>query len=329
MFIHPINKQETIEKMNRYGASSTPFLFIISYDGESNIILKDSEIDPEFILYEFQGRGNLKSQTITNREIELAKSPIDYDSYLIGFNKVQASLRRGDTFLCNLTAATNIKCNLSTREIFERSKAKYRLWVNGLFTLFSPEIFIQVKDGTIHSYPMKGTIDASIENAREVILNNVKESQEHATIVDLIRNDLSQIAHPVWVERYRYIDELETTSGKLLQVSSEICGKLPESFYNNIGTEIFKLLPAGSITGAPKLSTIKLIEDAEGYDRGFYTGVCGYFDGQNIDSAVMIRFIEEQKDNSLLFKSGGGITSESIAQEEYNELIQKVYVAIN
>ncbi|MGL4411890.1 MAG: aminodeoxychorismate synthase component I [Bacteroidales bacterium] len=329
MFIHPINKQETIEKMNRYGASSTPFLFIISYDGESNIILKDSEIDPEFILYEFQGRGNLKSQTITNREIELAKSPIDYDSYLIGFNKVQASLRRGDTFLCNLTAATNIKCNLSTREIFERSKAKYRLWVNGLFTLFSPEIFIQVKDGTIHSYPMKGTIDASIENAREVILNNVKESQEHATIVDLIRNDLSQIAHPVWVERYRYIDELETTSGKLLQVSSEICGKLPESFYNNIGTEIFRLLPAGSITGAPKPSTIKLIEDAEGYDRGFYTGVCGYFDGQNIDSAVMIRFIEEQKDNSLLFKSGGGITSESIAQEEYNELIQKVYVAIN
>lgn len=329
MFIHPINKQETIEKMNRYGASSTPFLFIISYDGESNIILKDSEIDPEFIQYEFQGRGNLKSQTITNRKIELAKSPIDYDSYLIGFNKVQASLRRGDTFLCNLTAATNIKCNLSTREIFERSKAKYRLWVKDLFTLFSPEIFIQVKDGTIHSYPMKGTIDASIENAREVILNNVKESQEHATIVDLIRNDLSQIAHPVWVERYRYIDELETTSGKLLQVSSQICGKLPESFHNNIGTEIFKLLPAGSITGAPKPSTIKLIEDAEGYDRGFYTGVCGYFDGQNIDSAVMIRFIEEQKDNSLLFKSGGGITSESIAQEEYNELIQKVYVAIN
>ncbi|MGL4992892.1 MAG: aminodeoxychorismate synthase component I [Bacteroidales bacterium] len=329
MVIKTINKQETIEKMNLYGKTSTPFLFIISYDGERNIILKDSEVDTGYIQYEFQGKGNITKETADGKSIKIEKFPIEHDTYLESFNKVQAALKRGDTFLCNLTAPTKIECNISTQEIFQRSKAKYKLWVKELFTLFSPEIFVRVNDGIIRSYPMKGTIDASIENAKDAILNNTKEKEEHATIVDLIRNDLSQIAHPVWVENYRYIDELETTSGRILQVSSEVCGKLSNSFFSNLGSELFKLLPAGSITGAPKPSTLKLIEQAENYDRGYYTGVCGYFDGKDIDSAVMIRFIEVQNDGSLIFKSGGGITAKSNAEEEYYELIQKVYVAFH
>jgi para-aminobenzoate synthetase component 1 len=86
-----------------------------------------------------------------------------------------------------------------------------------------------------------------------------------------------------------------------------------------------KLLPAGSITGAPKPSTMKIIEEAEGYDRGYYTGVMGYFDGENFESAVMIRYIENI-DGNLVFKSGGGITVLSNAEHEYQELIDKVYL---
>ena len=72
---------------------------------------------------------------------------------------------------------------------------------------------------------------------------------------------------------------------------------------------------------------MEIIAEAETYDRGFYTGVTGYFDGRKLDSAVMIRFLEEQ-DGRLVFKSGGGITSRSDLQSEYNEMKQKVYVPI-
>ena len=174
---------------------------------------------------------------------------------------------------------------------------------------------------------MKGTIDASLPSAYNQLMNDPKETAEHATIVDLIRNDLSMVAEQVSVTRYRYADILQTNSGSILQTSSEICGILPDDYRTRLGDIIFKLLPAGSITGAPKLKTMDIIAHAENYKRGFYTGISGYFDGNNLDSAVMIRFIEQQGDK-LYFKSGGGITCRSNPESEYNEMKQKIYVPI-
>jgi para-aminobenzoate synthetase component 1 len=174
---------------------------------------------------------------------------------------------------------------------------------------------------------MKGTIDAALPDAQNLILSDPKESAEHATIVDLIRNDLSMVAEKVWVERYRYIDRITTNDKTLLQVSSEVAGMLPADFRGEYGDLIMKLLPAGSITGAPKPSTQRIIAEAEAYERGYYTGVMGYFDGQNFESAVMIRFIENQN-GQLVFKSGGGVTASSKASQEYQEIIDKVYLPI-
>ena len=196
------------------------------------------------------------------------------------------------------------------------------------FVVFSPEIFVKIRDGHIYSYPMKGTIDATLPDARRRILDDPKETAEHATIVDLIRNDLSMVATEVTVTRYRYIDELPTHTGALLQVSSEIRGRLAGNWQAEAGELLFRLLPAGSITGAPKKKTMEIIAEAETYERGFYTGVMGYFDGDSLNSAVMIRFLEQQADGSLVFKSGGGITSRSDLTSEYNEMKQKVYVPI-
>jgi para-aminobenzoate synthetase component 1 len=193
------------------------------------------------------------------------------------------------------------------------------------FVLFSPECFVKIKEGAIFSFPMKGTIDASIPNAEEILWSDVKEKAEHATIVDLIRNDLSIVATNVRVKRYRYLEEIITYDKRLLQVSSEISGTLPIDYQSNLGSIICKLLPAGSICGAPKDSTLKIIEEVEGYKRGYYSGVFGIFDGQNLDSAVMIRFIE-QINGQFYYKSGGGITMNSDPKKEYNELIDKVYV---
>ena len=175
---------------------------------------------------------------------------------------------------------------------------------------------------------MKGTIDASIPNARECILSNTKETAEHITIVDLIRNDLSRVANDVRVDRFRYIDEVRTHNKTLLQVSSEVSGDLPPEYCDKLGDILYALLPAGSISGAPKQKTLQIIADVETHDRGYFTGVFGYFDGENLDSGVMIRFIEKQGDQ-LIYKSGGGITARSVLEEEYQEMLDKVYLPIH
>jgi para-aminobenzoate synthetase component 1 len=193
------------------------------------------------------------------------------------------------------------------------------------FVVFSPETFIRITEGVISSYPMKGTIDAHIPNAESILLGNPKELAEHHTIVDLIRNDLNIVAKKVHVEKFRYIEEINTNFKKLLQVSSRITGVLAPDYASHIGDILFRMLPAGSVTGAPKKRTVEIIREAEIYNRGYYSGVLGYFDGSALDSGVMIRFIEENDDGKV-FKSGGGITFRSVVDEEYQEMIDKVYV---
>lgn len=158
-------------------------------------------------------------------------------------------------------------------------------------------------------------------------MEDEKEAAEHATIVDLIRNDLSQVATDVRVDRYRFIDLLHTNKGDILQTSSEISGKLPDDYQQHIGDILATQLPAGSITGAPKDKTCAIIHEAEAYDRGFYTGIMGIYEDGELNSAVMIRFIE-QTEQGKVFKAGGGITSKSDCHKEYEEVIQKVYLPI-
>ena len=210
------------------------------------------------------------------------------------------------------------------------------------FVCFSPETFVRIKGGRIYSYPMNGTLDASLPNAEKLLMEDQKEAAEHATIVDLIRNDLSRVAEDVRVDKYRYIDVLHTNKGNILQTSSEISGRLPEDYPHHLGEILDAQLPAGSITGAPKDKTMQIIQEAEGYDRGFYTGIMGIYDQGELNSAVMIRFIEEEEvfpsktENrmnyeairKLYFKAGGGITSKSDCRKEYEEVIQKIYLPI-
>jgi para-aminobenzoate synthetase component 1 len=174
---------------------------------------------------------------------------------------------------------------------------------------------------------MKGTIDASLTDAENVILSDEKELSEHVTIVDLIRNDLSAVAKNVDVNRFRYVEKIETSQKDLLQVSSEIVGDLSGDYASGIGSILVSLLPAGSVSGAPKKKTLQIIREAEKERRGYYTGVFGYFDGINLDSAVMIRFIE-QEGEQFYYRSGGGITAQSEAEKEYQEVIDKIYVPV-
>lgn len=315
--------------MNRSGVSGRPFIFIIDYKQEAVWIVEPDSVDREEFLYDLNGFSNVsrKEYPLVNKQIQWEAKPVSYEIYAQSFQTVSTHIHAGNSYLVNLTCATPVKTNLTLKEIFYASKAPYRLWIKDRFVVFSPEIFVRIKNGFIYSFPMKGTIDASLPDARERLLADKKEEAEHATIVDLIRNDLSQVASDVTVARYRYTDEVITNKGNLLQVSSEIRGEMADGWKASLGDVLFSLLPAGSITGAPKKKTVEIIEEAETYERRFYTGVMGYFDGNCLDSAVMIRFLEQQGEE-LLFKSGGGITSQSDSLSEYNEMKQKVYVPI-
>jgi para-aminobenzoate synthetase component 1 len=323
-----LDKEQIRLQINNLAALGTPFLFIIDYKATKGYVIREDELDTEFVQFQFESHCNKHNTNYAeSKPIEWELNPLSLSEYRPRFDFVQKQIRLGNSFLTNLTQPTNVSSNLSIKELFELGSAKYKLWMKDKFTVLSPETFVRITSQTISSFPMKGTIDASIPNAGELILNSPKEQAEHATIVDLIRNDLSLVADNVEVKRYRYIEKLTTNKQDLLQVSSEISGQLAANFRKQLGDVLFALLPAGSICGAPKQKTLEIIEQAEGYKRDFYTGICGWYDGQNLDSAVMIRFIEQDNDK-LIFKSGGGITSQSDVENEYEELIQKVYVPV-
>jgi para-aminobenzoate synthetase component 1 len=326
--INMIGKNKIISLMNEYGKKRRAFFFMISFDMNKNLILGESELRNSRVFYKFPNhtRTPLSSSPLPEK-IVFKKNPIGFDDFEKAFHIAKKNLDFGNTYLINLTKPTAIETNLSFHQIFEYSKAKYKLFLEDRLVVFSPETFVKIQNGQIASYPMKGTIDAAILNADTKILTDIKETAEHNTIVDLIRNDLSIVSKNVRLEKFRYIDKIKTADKTLLQVSSKIVGDIDDDFFDCLGDRFFALLPAGSISGAPKAKTLEIIKEAEDYDRGFYTGVFGYFDGKNLDSAVMIRYIEQQGDR-MVFKSGGGITTFSDCQKEYEEMKDKVYLSI-
>lgn len=318
--------------MNRFGAEGRPFLFLIDYAMRVCVVEPLEEVDPARLLYAIGGRTNVFALGDGAPELVWEPRFCTREEYDRGFEVVMGHLRAGNSYLVNLTCETPVTCNLTLREVFDGTEARYKLWFDDRFVCFSPERFVRIgAEGRISTFPMKGTIDAALPEAERRVLEDAKEAAEHATIVDLLRNDLSRVATGVRVERYRYVDRVATHAGELLQVSSEISGKLRTNWRDRVGSILFELLPAGSVTGAPKLRTLEIIAEAESYDRGYYTGVCGLFDGRELESGVMIRFLERRpgaRRGEYRFKSGGGVTFRSDRRTEYAEMKQKVYVPL-
>lgn len=330
--------------MNKLGTERRPFLFLLDYELQSPQILTVDEIQDRGIRYQLpNGRSDYGGLGVSGGPARKSQAqnqgpqaldpiveiyPPELSSYKRAFDLVQSEQRAGNSYLCNLTAAVPIQVRRSLEEIYELSHAKFRLFWPEHFVVFSPEPFVRISGNTISSCPMKGTIDAELPNAAARILADDKESAEHTTIVDLIRNDIGRVAHRVRVPRYRYLEEIVGARARILAVSSRIEGELRAGWHERIGEIFSELLPAGSISGAPKQSTCRIIREAENYRRGFYTGIVGLFDGKALESGVLIRFIEKSAEG-YVFKTGGGITINSNLELEYHELIQKINVPVS
>lgn len=318
-----------ITRANRLGSNRVPFFFLIDFELKEPVICPLSQAAAHQIYYNVRGVSNASHlhDQLPTPLAELSPCPVSRDVYSRAFNHVMRHLKGGNTYLLNLTFPTRLNTSLSLTSVFAHSPAYYKLLYKNRFVLFSPECFIRIANNHIHSFPMKGTIDASIAHAKEKILDDRKEQYEHNTIVDLIRNDLSMVSQNVKVPRFRYIDKVKASQRHLYQVSSEVQGDLPIDWPGRLGSILAALLPAGSVSGAPKSQTLKIIRESEHQPRGFFTGVFGIFDGNMLDSAVNIRYIENTPEG-FFFRSGGGITALSQMEEEYDEMIKKVYIPV-
>ena len=321
-----MSKELIKEKLNKFGFEKEPFLFVLSYDLSKFYIEKLSNL-PSTIKFELNFKEHQKTKTVQENKLE--KIPLSFKEYKKKFDILQNEIKEGNSYLLNLTAKTKIKTALSLENIYKNTQARFKLRFqnqNENFVCFSPERFVEIKKNKISTYPMKGTIDSSIINAQARILGDIKEMAEHTMVVDLLRNDLGIVGSKVRVDMFRYVEKINAGNKKLFQVSSKISANLQNNWHENIGDILTSLLPAGSITGTPKKKTIEILNKVEEYDRGFYTGIFGFFDGENLDSSVMIRFIEINKNGELFYKSGGGITCDSNVELEYQELLDKIYL---
>lgn len=322
---------EVIRLLDQAGAERRPCFFLLDYEQEEGHFVSEPMRHPESLDGLVWSIGGYECGTVDitpERPELLSIHPEPEASYAERFGLIHRGLQHGDSFLANLTIRTAI--GLSTdrlAEVYAHTSARYKVLLPGRFVCYSPETFVRIEGNKISTYPMKGTIDASLESAAERLLSDYKEHCEHCTIVDLMRNDLSRVSERVRVARFKYLERLVTSRGDILQMSSEVVGELEPDWHSRLGSLLDSLLPAGSISGAPKERTCELIAEAEGISRGYYTGICGYYDGESLDTGVLIRYIE-QDGAQCYYRSGGGITINSQMSEEYQECIQKVYLPV-
>ena len=305
--------------------AGTPFFLLIDFEGRRPRLFTPAAWEAQRLYFSFPSRRDeYKGAERGVPPVHLSAEPLPLTAYRAAFDRVQAGLHRGDSFLTNLTFATPVELRGTLLQVYRQTEAKYRIYLPGEFSCFSPETFISISaDGRIETRPMKGTA-ADTPAGRAALLSSKKEIAEHATIVDLLRNDLSQVAQGVRVTDYRYLRTIASARGGLVQTSSRIEGQLPEDWRSQLGQTLLRLLPAGSVSGAPKPATVEIIRSVEQGPRGYYCGVAGYYDGCTLDTCVLIRLIRKDPTGAYYFHSGGGITALSDWQEEYDELVSKI-----
>lgn len=162
----------TFSDLNSFGKKRKPFLFISDFKAQNLKIIELKNIDEhdvEFCINEHYA--------VVHHDNILEKKPLSFNRYKEKFNFVIEKIKSGDTYLLNLTQPTEIETTLSLKDIYKSANAHYKLRYKDEFVCFSPEKFIYIKDSKIHTFPMKGTIDASLPNAKEIILSNKKRWQ--------------------------------------------------------------------------------------------------------------------------------------------------------
>lgn len=273
------------------------------------------------------GCVELYSQAISYNSI------IDYKTYSEAINQIKKEIADGNTYEVNYTYDYEVETDLSGLDLYKnilpRQTTPYNSYIKNDYEeilSFSPELFFELNNNKIKTKPMKGTIKRGKTPAEdrqniEFLKNDIKNRAENVMIVDLLRNDLGKIAKTgtVKVDKLFEIETHET----LHQMTSEISAELEN---NTTLFEIFEaIFPCGSITGAPKISTMDIIEKIEIGERGVYCGAIGLISPEKTVFSVPIRIIRKYNEQkNFLYRVGGAIVWDSTAEEEWEETLTKI-----
>ncbi|MCM1009495.1 MAG: aminodeoxychorismate synthase component I [Fusobacterium sp.] len=248
----------------------------------------------------------------------------------IDYIKEQISL--GNTYEVNYTIPNAVWTSCEGLELFNSllasQKTPYNAYIKNDFEevlSFSPELFFRVQNGCIFTKPMKGTVKRGEtpqedEENKKFLQNDEKNRAENVMIVDLLRNDLGRIAKTGTV-RVDKLFEIETHK-TLHQMTSEVSAELA---YGTTICDIFEaIFPCGSITGAPKVSTMRVIDEVEECERGIYCGAIGLIHSDFVEFSVPIRILQKKAGAAhYICHTGGAIVWDSAAEEEWEEALLK------
>ncbi|MGE8203924.1 aminodeoxychorismate synthase component I [Heyndrickxia sp. NPDC080065] len=261
------------------------------------------------------------------------KPSIQGEEYHNGITKIKEAIENGDTYQVNYTTRLHAHFEGDDFSFYQQlasaQDSDYCAYLNvGEYQILSasPELFFRWDGDKIITKPMKGTVKRGKtvkedEEKSSWLYHSEKNRAENLMIVDLLRNDLGGIAIPGTVQ----VDELFNVEQypTVLQMTSTISAKTEEQ----IGiVDIFSsLFPCGSITGAPKISTMKLIEELEDSPREVYCGAIGYISprGESVFNVPIRTVIIDRQTQNAVYGVGGGITWDSTTQDEFNEILTK------
>ena len=291
--------------------------------------IKSVAIQPADLFQQIQAISMAEEQNLSNTQ---AVSRVDFQQYQTAFDAVQAHIQAGDLYETNLCIDHRIQVeNVDFLQLHHRLMeespmpfAAYVQYKEASISCASPERFFKVEGSTILSQPIKGTARRSHSLARDTVLRNElatieKERVENVMIVDLVRNDLSRIAHQVQVSELCKVYTLSTVH----QMVSTVVGTLKKK--ETLAGILRALFPMGSMTGAPKISALTISDRVEQFERGLYSGTIGYVlpDG-HMDFNVVIRsMLYHAKEQILHFPTGSAITHYAQAASEYEECLLK------
>ncbi len=307
-----------------------PEVLITIADGA--LVVRSASSDPEKIFNEIQEEST-GSETTGNR-LEL-KPTISRQRYLERIKVLQEHIQRGDIYEVNFCHEFyNDHAHINAYDTYSRlgnsSPNPFGCFVKhqGRFLLCaSPERFLKKSSGVLTSQPMKGTMPrhedpALDERSRSALESSEKDRAENVMIVDLTRNDLSRIAKPASV-KVPELFKVHSFPHVHQMISTVQCDVRDGATISDILRSTF---PMGSMTGAPKVRAMQLIDEHEPMKRGIFSGTVGYFspDG-DFDLNVVIRSIMYAEDtHALSVMAGGAITSMSDPEQEYHESILKM-----
>lgn len=281
-------------------------------------------------------RNGEKKEEAGGHLLEEVKPLFDRAAYCGMVEKAKRYIREGDIFqivLSNRLSARFEGSLLNTyRMLRTMNPSPYMFYFSGTDVEVagaSPETLVKLEDGVLHTFPLAGTRPRGKNEAEDQaleteLLADEKELAEHNMLVDLGRNDLGRISRfgSVQVEKLHSIERYS----HVMHIGSTVRGEIREGY--DALDAIGAVLPAGTLSGAPKIRACQLIGELENNKRGIYGGAIGYIDFTgNMDTCIAIR-IAYKKNGRVFIRSGAGIVADSVPEKEYEECINKAKAVV-